>query len=173
MADAMTLPFRNLSEREITRSPGWFGRVRENPGTLSDQDTIHQGSDDVLLAVTTAACTERVRGRIRPLLAMPANWDSYGAPEIDDRIAAIAERVLIRVAIQDFELPAVVPTSSGGLALEWHRPDKELSIELGMAGASVYFCDEAAGREWEQDLAAVEEGQLRDAFASLVYGGTR
>ena len=54
------------------------------------------------------------------------NWDSYGAPPIDSRIIDAA----VRIAELLRNPPAIVPTSSGGVQLEWHALGIDFEIEI-------------------------------------------
>ena len=56
---------------------------------------------------------------------LKAGWDSYGAPAIAPEAVAAA---------QGFD---VVPTSAGGVQLEWHRHGCDLEIEWGPDGTVV------------------------------------
>lgn len=67
--------------------------------------------------------------KIREIKDLKQNWDSYGAPPIDDGAIAHAHQVLMAM---DTDQPfAIVPMSSGGVQLEWTEDGYrfELSIE--------------------------------------------
>ena len=53
----------------------------------------------------------------------------------------------------DTEAPWVVPTTDGGIQLEWHRKDEDLEVEIGGGeGASIYFHNARTEEEWEISL---------------------
>lgn len=56
------------------------------------------------------------------LLALEANWDSYGAPMIASAAIATVERF------------ATVPTSEGGIQLEIHKDGYDIEILIGHDG---------------------------------------
>jgi hypothetical protein len=64
------------------------------------------------------------------LAQLPANWDSYGAPQIDPPIIA-AVKTFIRALPADLAYrPRVVPMSTGNVQLEWHHEKKVLELEF-------------------------------------------
>ena len=60
------------------------------------------------------------------LLALPENWDSYGAPKITSSAVDAALRLRAALATE----PAMVPTSKGGVQLEWHDRGFDVELEL-------------------------------------------
>ena len=76
----------------------------------------------------------KVRARLKELLDLPQGWDSYGAGCIDPKAVDAASRLL---DVLDHD-PAVIPTSHGGIQLEWHRDGLELEVEINTAGEIVY-----------------------------------
>src|SRR4051794_3850240 len=62
----------------------------------------------------------RVKNRVKELKQLPANWDSYGAVQVDPRIPPLAERLIEWFAVAGMPPPDVFATSDGGIQLEWH-----------------------------------------------------
>jgi hypothetical protein len=62
------------------------------------------------------------------LLTLPENWDSYGAPPIVPKIINDAMSLMNGVLGPSSPAPRVVPLSSGGLQLEWHRNGIDLEV---------------------------------------------
>ena len=58
----------------------------------------------------------------RALMALPFNWDSYGAKQITPEAMAMVDAV------------AVVPCCHGGDQLEIHRDGYDIEIEIGPDG---------------------------------------
>ena len=86
-------------------------------------------------------------------LQLTPNWDSHGALPIDRRRVLDAIDVLFRTMSSDTEAPWVVPTTDGGIQLEWHREDEDLEVEIGGGeGASIYFHNARTEEEWEISL---------------------
>ncbi len=112
-------------------------------GTLTEQDSLG-------LSLLEAAFEQQ----FAPLRALARGWDSYGAPPIDDAAIQAALSLVVDLSAAHFPLPAVVPTSKGGVSLEWRRGPQEIVVEIApvTGGADVYYCDDAAGVEWDRPL---------------------
>lgn len=65
-----------------------------------------------------------MREHLKSLLALPENWNSYGAPRIEPN--AVAKAVQVMQALQ--REPHVIPASDGGVQLEWPSVDVEITI---------------------------------------------
>ncbi len=64
---------------------------------------------------------------------LSANWDSYGsAPITDDAIVGALCAIVGLLEHLNHELPppAIVPTSRGGIQLEWHRGGGDIEINV-------------------------------------------
>lgn len=62
--------------------------------------------------------------------SLPPNWNSYGARPIRPEIAATTMVLLLNVLLPDDPVPSVVPTSRGGILLEWHEAGIDLEIDI-------------------------------------------
>ncbi len=81
------------------------------------------------------------------------NWDSYGASPIDPRCAEAAINLLLSVLHSGTPKPFVVPTSRGGIQLEWHRAGVDLEVEIeSPARVNVFFEDHQEGTKEEITL---------------------
>lgn len=65
--------------------------------------------------------------QLQELADLPPNWNSYRARPIDARAIA-AVRALLETK------PFIVPTSMGGVQLEWHTPHGDYELEIGPNG---------------------------------------
>lgn len=85
------------------------------------------------------------------LLALPENWNGYGAQVIERPVVPVVLNFLAYVFAEGTPpLPDLVPTIDGGVQLEWHVGGFDLEVEFSpRTGVRAYFCDEAAGEEWE------------------------
>ena len=54
---------------------------------------------------------------------LPNNWNSYGAPQIEKIAIDKAIELLLRM---EGDLPTVVPTTKGGVQLEWTSTEVEI-----------------------------------------------
>lgn len=90
-------------------------------------------------------------GALVELLALPENWNGYGAQVIERPVVPVVLNFLAYVFAEGTPpLPDLVPTIDGGVQLEWHVGGFDLEVEFSpRTGVRAYFCDEAAGEEWE------------------------
>lgn len=68
------------------------------------------------------------------LMALPANWDTYGSRVIDPRSVYHALTLLTQIMGASTPAPQVVPTSRGNIQFEWHRRGIDLQIEVAISG---------------------------------------
>ncbi|HEY3241769.1 MAG TPA: hypothetical protein VGM03_00330 [Phycisphaerae bacterium] len=74
---------------------------------------------------------------------------------------------MVAVLPDDAPAPAVVPTSRGGLQLEWHTRGIDLEIEFETPHRlRGYFHDHQTHTSWEKDLSA-DHSALLEAIAIL------
>ncbi len=105
--------------------------------------------------------------RLNELLALPENWDSYGAARVDPRAIDHALRLLGITMHPETPPPAVVPTPHGGVQLEWHQKTVDLEIEVPPVGAlHVAYENFATGVNWEDDL-QIDLAPLAQVLADL------
>jgi hypothetical protein len=86
-------------------------------------------------------------------LLLGPDWDSYGASEISPEAVEQAIKLLLGTACEDTTAPWVVPTSSGGIQLEWHTDKDDLEVEvIGLGRGLIYWRSRRDNQEWEGDL---------------------
>jgi len=86
---------------------------------------------------------EPVLDSFAELLSLPSGWDSYGAPQISLGSATEAIRLLLVLASEaDIEQPTLVPTSKGGIQLEWRRPGLLVELEVSPGARPVVLVDD-------------------------------
>jgi hypothetical protein len=95
----------------------------------------------------------KVLADIHQALSLPAKWDSYSARPVEVTAAARAIDVLGKIMRPATSAPHVVPTSRGGIQLEWTTTDIDLEIDISPEGeVEVCFEDFGSGEEWERTL---------------------
>jgi hypothetical protein len=83
-----------------------------------------------------------IQPQLTELTQYPVGWDSYGAPPLREDTAIFAMFVLNSVMRLQTPLPQVVPSSAGGVQLEWH--EKGIDLELHITApfeCEMCFCD--------------------------------
>jgi hypothetical protein len=87
------------------------------------------------------------------LLTLRPDWDSYGAGPIDPSLVRAALNFMNRLLSPTSSAPRVVPLSSGGLQLEWHRKGADLEVVFDRGEAPFfYYRNGASGEESERVL---------------------
>jgi hypothetical protein len=89
---------------------------------------------------------------IQRLLLLEENWDSYGGR----RITSAAARGALEASLwmnNEVSQPWVVPTSKGGLQLEWHginhaNQNVEVEVEVSPDGATTVSCEPETRGDW-------------------------
>lgn len=71
---------------------------------------------------------EYLQRKLRSLMRLGPGWDSYGARAIYARAVDAALVFLVRSA--QYPRPSIVPTSKGGIQLEWHDGRIDVEIEF-------------------------------------------
>jgi hypothetical protein len=101
------------------------------------------------------------------LLTLPPNWDSYGAGAIDPKVIHYAMNVMNGLLGSSSPAPRVVPLSSGGVQLEWHRQGVDLEVVFDpIEQPYFYLRNRVNGEELEHSLPE-NSGKLRSIIASL------
>ncbi len=102
------------------------------------------------------------------LLELQQGWDSYGAAQVDQSLANATLKLLVDVLGDDMPVPSVVPTSAGGIQVEWHIAGIDLEIEtLSRHRFAVYFEDARTGEEWDDEIMMGDWSQLNRIVALL------
>jgi len=105
------------------------------------------------IGVELPAWAEPAISSIIELLSLPANWNSYDAPRLVPSTGIAAIRFLADVMRNAMPLPAFVPTSRGGVQLEWHFERGDVEVNFDPAGsATVFASDLTTGQEIEGPL---------------------
>jgi hypothetical protein len=104
-----------------------------------------------------------IQNRLIELARMEDNWDSYGSSPMGWDTGMFALSILNDVMRPRTPIPQVVPSSTGGVQLEWH--EKGVDLELHIAGP--YQCE-----FWFQDHRKPNEPpvclELTDDFSALL-----
>ena len=149
-----TLPI----EATLTESP---------PGSQEFRFPFDGGKIVIEIRGNPPAWVEQTFRSLAALLRLGPGWDSYGSPPVDPNCVVAAIRMAITILRDDSPIPSVVPTSRGGLQLEWHCGGIDLEIEfLSATRVFGYFEDQLTGTVWEKDL-AFDLQPLVDAISTL------
>lgn len=153
----------------ITLAPGFSGYAAGPSGTdLSSREVTASGAHPsvvvaevtprwILVSPQPPAWVQPTLQSLDRLMRLPDNWDRYGACRVHPSAAFTTLRMLAEVMTPETPSPSIVPTSKGGLQLEWHRNGVDLEIEaVSMNRVSFYVRNLKDGSEregeWTSDL---------------------
>lgn len=106
-----------------------------------------------------------VREALEKLMNLGPNWDSYGGETIAYENVQCALHLLSDIMNDDSPPPDIVPTSSGGLQIEWHTTRVDFEIEVSTPSAvSAFFENET--NKWEIEH-VVDLSRLREAIKEV------
>jgi len=71
---------------------------------------------------------EIARDALNAISALPADWNSYTARQVEFTAVAGAVEILLAVMEEDTLLPTFVPVANGGVLLEWHTSTADLEV---------------------------------------------
>jgi hypothetical protein len=146
-----------LSDRDWTADTG--RRRAASPSTGFDISSsagpvlLPFGQVKLIFSEPPPAWARELIHRICALGQLSENWDSYGARRIDPRCAMVAINLILSATGPATPTPAIVPTSRGGIQLEWHRNGVDLEIEiLSESRLHVSLEDERTGETSERTI---------------------
>ena len=85
----------------------------------------------------TAAWQVDIVRQLLRLRELPRGWDGYGAPPLSPDAAWFTIELLGKIMRPRTPVPHVVPSSVGGIQIEWHEKDIDLEIHI----AAPYQCE--------------------------------
>ena len=108
------------------------------------------------LRLTMLRCVE--------LLALPRNWDSYGAEPISPELTWTALQLLRCFMRDGMSRPKIVPTNRGGVQLEWHQDGIDLEVEIvSQRELRVVLGHVISGATWEGQFMLAERDKGESA----------
>lgn len=170
----MTTISQDLLTRRIAHPSPWSERIRGVSETATPRTRPAFGPErrEVTLEVSRGLYYRpwfhELLSRIRRLLALRDNWNGYGERAIHEGALKRAVNVL-NVIGTDGPCPDIVPTSEGGVQLEWAGADYEIEVEIPPVGLASVLVVDASGEESEYLAGARNEvwEQLRTRIAAM------
>jgi hypothetical protein len=157
------------SPRTLTDGLNDITTVKSQPSAagLTPRDVINQEYAIMELNVESGFRSRRMRLRVpaagpawlKPtitraanLLALPTNWDKFGAPRIEPTAIQNAIDTLSLFMADRSSLPQWTPTRNGGVQLDWHERgiDLEIAFERDRPDGYAVFSDlENPDDDWD------------------------
>lgn len=109
-----------------------------------------------------------ILAKLREFSSMPQDWDSYGGLPTTFEAAFAALNFLAAYLRDEDVAPTLVPATSGGIQLEWHRLAGDLEVTFDAAGVfSAYFAGAAGDQEWEMESGSLDSQRLASAVQTV------
>ena len=138
-------------------------------------DEIDDSVDDLLSKALTyplenvfANLPESLAARFRQISALPENWDSYGAPPIDEDSLGSSAYIVQLGCELDLPLPAIAPGSDAGIGIEWETSEGELYIDIAPESETTYALSRYSPEPVEREGVLENRGQISRILESLV-----
>ena len=118
--------------------------------------------------VSHAPWLAELAGELIAMLDFPANWNSYGAPQISPCALGYVLAVVHETMDAHSIKPIALPSPSGGVQLEWHQRGVDFEVEVLPSGElSMYFGIRVKGEENRNEHELELEGPLEDLAAPI------
>jgi len=137
----------SLRNSKVHPSPGSFDTVSLSGVGVSEHE--QQVIVDLHAAVDMRSWTwlKPTIVALAQLMRLPRDWNSDRAKQIDPRAIEKMLGLLLTVLESDTTPPAVVPTTRGGVQVEWHQNGVDLEIEAISSGELEFFFSGPEGNE--------------------------
>lgn len=141
----------------------------------SDQSRVDEAIDELLstalaldLDNVLVDLPEALALRFRQISGLPDNWDSYGAPPVDED-ALKDSAYIVKLGVEmSLPLPAVAPGSDAGIGIEWETDAGELYIDIAPGSDTTYALSTYGPESEEQEGILENRGQISRILERLV-----
>ncbi len=125
----------------LAQVPGGYAFIQivaYEPGLGTYETTLMSDSSSINMDAYALVRLAPVLRALRGMSRLTTNWDSYGGLPIESANRWDAFEFLCDVAEADARIPvpAVYPTSPGGVGLSWQSGDTEVEVAFDRAGDS-------------------------------------
>jgi hypothetical protein len=139
-------PCRAISEASL----GWGG----THALLASQSlAANPGSIWLSVESDTLVRLHKPLMQLERLANLEENWDSYGGRPVSPRAVWRSVELIVRILESNADAPSIVPTSEGGIQLEWHPTEADLELIIHPDGTVDAYLETGSGQTWEGPLA--------------------
>lgn len=119
-------------ERGFGAATDWGSSARLRP--IGSATTTPRESDAIAIYIKGAARLpkwfETARDALDAISALPANWNSYAARQIEFESVAGAVEIMLAVMDEETPLPTFMPVANGGVLFAWHTLAADLEVAV-------------------------------------------
>lgn len=128
------------------RKQGWSLRWDRIPTVL-----VRSTKKSLWASEDFPAWVNDVAARMDKVVALEDGWDRANGKSTSIPAIEMALVVLADTMANDSIPPQIIPTTDGGLQLEWHCAGVDLEVYVEADGSVSAWCREGS-REWEEDF---------------------
>ena len=146
---------------------------QETPETIIGYPTIQSKNREIELDVSSKLRNQPwflpIKAQLQKFLVFEENWNGYGESSIHEEAVNQAIAVLDKIVSETTPKPDIVPTSRGGIQIEWVSTDFEIEVEILPTGPAQIIIVESSGQERECQADSTSEmwGTLRDILERM------
>lgn len=112
-----------------------------------------QLKSDSTIETTSPPWLRSLEKKVEALLNLPENWDGYGAPCVNlECVMAAFSLILPPNIVHETPAPQFVPTSQGGIQVEWHIGGYDLELVFDPGEQAHYYHVRTDGTEIEGEI---------------------
>ena len=110
-----------------------------------------------------------LRTQLQGFLAFEENWNGYGESPIHEEAIRRTIDVLNAIVSETTPKPDIVPTSKGGIQIEWASKDYEIEVEIFPTEPAQIIIVESSGQEHAGQADSTREmwGTLRGILKKM------
>jgi len=109
---------------------GDIAGFRSSSATYLPANCVGQDTGATVISTTPADWSDQVADRLVKLLRLPEGWDGHNGKPLRQVTAEFACRLIASIMQAKPPLPQIMPTSNGGMQIEWHRKGWDIEIEV-------------------------------------------
>jgi len=122
---------------------------------VSPRLVLRFGADRIILEPVPGDWLLPMLEKICELGTLPPNWNSYRSKAISTDAAVASISILLNLLRPSDPPPSIVPTSRGGILLEWHENGIDLEVDV-RSSSQVHLAYNDGDVEEEIDRASLE-----------------
>ena len=119
---------------------------------LGNAPVRQEGAERRLISDRVPGWPLRAQNRLSQLMRLNKGWDGYNGKPLAPETAYFAMHVLLQVCTERTPVPHLVPTSNGGVQIEWHKGACSLEIMIRRPNSVEVWSLGSDGVELELDL---------------------
>lgn len=109
-------------------------------------------SPDSTIETTSPPWLRALEKRVNVLLSLPSDWDGEGADRISYECVMAAFSFVLANVTHETPAPQFVPTSQGGVQVEWHLRGIDFELLFDPSSSALYYYVDPSGVALEGEV---------------------